>query len=1356
MSFTTSDPSCRALRRAGWVLAILLSGGAAMAQPPTVNGLFYGDGDNTRYSPYATSNGGSVLYSYYDAPTTTLYVALVVNQAVNDLVCSPRTNADYTASATPPWGVHRSCKRGSDSEFAGFTFECAQGSPRSWSWQQALGCALNTTDPPSNWVSQPNPPCGPSTAASTWPPGIVATSSWVADVNTYQSAAPATRAWNLYAFGTDIDRGWKSPFVASAPNNVTQVPGYPTYSTTNGSGLVYNWEWSMVYEWSLNIGPTGVDCGNQPIFFISGSSHHSPPKMQPPGCNTNDDCFPPPTGDATFSDWGDLPASYSTTAASGGARHYLKVSGPYLGQSIQSELDGVPTADATGDGAEEDGVTVNVTGNWTPGSTQSITVVVANAPSGALLGGWFDWNNDGDLADPGEFFTWNVVNGSNTLNLTVGAGFSWQTNNLYARFRLFSGAAAAPGGSLDQGDFAGLATDGEVEDYRYPVGALPVTLNAFSTEGAPGGEITVRWQTASETDNVAFELWGMVDGKWQAMTDLVASQKVSSALPQGYETKIAAPAGLTAVKLVDYDTAGRAETFGSFALGGSYGEFQPVETIDWSGPRAERDAELARLGFADTTESRSRASARAELRSEGGKTGLHASRWKKVHDGKPLTARPADRLAIPIEKFSDGRGAESNLRKPGAVEIATGPLTHVAVTATGIQRVSYETLRGGGLDLAGEHARDIAVTWRGEPVERWIDGPEKFGPGSAIEFLGKAPEGEDARYIDTSLYQVSVDRSRARSAGGSSFGRAKSFSSWYLKEAWVDRPLFYHHQSPTGDPWVDRTVLVQGGRPPAVVTLDLPVEGPVSDGLSHLVVGLGTITDLPDLRDGGGQVLPEHNVEVWLRGPDGSRTFVTTASTSGQSDWRIEAALPAGLLEPGLNQVELRFSTDYLFSLVVVDRYGVLYPTPYRGPRLDFAPDRLADGYRIDGFRTPSVAAYAEGEDGSLTRVGLRVSPSGGAYSVEFRRLDAKRFWITEAPRTPAVFTTQAPPDLLADSADLVVIAGSGFVNSPALADYLAQRAAFNPVVVDVEDIYNAVGYGMALPSAITDYLAARNAIHPFTHVQLVGADCYDRRNYVSQCVSFLPLPTVRVGASFYTPSQNRLIDLDGDGVGDKAVAQFSVRDETELATIVGKGAAWEASRQSVGGSALLIAEETDGTNDFEAQIERLGAQLGWNGTDVLRMAEHPDIQTARDALRSDLDEGRAVTTFSGHSSPSVWAFRALLTPATVADLTNVGRPTIMVPLACEATYDISPNANVLGHQLLFGGDQGALAISGAVALANLTHNERMASHVLNGLKAGLTLGEAVLAGRRALGSSYQELQDNWITQGDVAVALVP
>ena len=1341
-------------------MALSLAFAPAAAAQPTVNGLFYGDGDDALYQPYSTSEYGSVLYSYVDISTLTLYVALVVDHSVNDMVCSP--NKPYTQSTG--WNPPRSCKRASDSEFAAFTLECAPGSPNSWSWQMPLGCPTNTADPESDWVSDST--CGPFTG--TYPPGVEtnSSSSWVANVNTYQDAGTA-RGWDMYVNGQDYTR-WKSPFVSSAPNDATQVPGYPTYSGSN-----YEWEWSMVYEWSVVLGSGGADCGNEAIFFVTGNSHHSPSKND----DENDD-FPPPDN-PRLSDWGDNPDSYATTSASGGAQHYLKVSGPYLGSQLQTELDGAPTADATGDGDEEDGVTAVVDENWTANSTQQIEVEVGNASGGALLAGWFDWNGDGDFDDAGEYFTWNVTDGTNTLDVTVGSGFDWQNDNLYSRFRIFSDGTVAPGGSLDSADYAGIAEDGEVEDHRFEAGSLPVTLSGWESERV-GGEITVRWQTASETDNVGFEVWGLVRGEWQPLTDLVPSHEMTSGLPQDYETRFQAPDGLAALELVDYDSRGRQERFGNFRVGARYGDFLQADPVDWSGPRAERRRQMEAHGFADTSDRGRSADAgnagvgnglrnvhavsRAEVGHGSGRHGAAdgTRRWKKLHRGAPVNGLSGDSGTASIRAAARGGRGRGNGGGNGAdsggeeiLTVATGPLTHVAVTEAGVQRVTYEALRDGGLDLDGVQPRQIAVTHRGEPVARWIDAKGKFGPGAAIEFLGTPPTGDDALYVDANLYQVSVDVAKAAKTATLGTGKARDVSETYMTESRVDRPRLYRAQSPTGDPWVEASVVVRPGRE-SVVTLDLPVAGPVADGAAELSVGLGGITDLPDLTDASGAVLPEHNVEVWFRAPGGAFQPVASSSSEGQEDWTVTATLPAGSVEAGVNQVQLRFSTDYFFSLVVVDDFAVSHRTAYRGPALDFPADPWASGYRVDGFTSPEVAAYAEAGDGGLTRLSARIeAQADGTWTAELRQVDGARFWITEAPHAPAVFTTAAPsPDLFAGPADLVVIAGSSFVGSRALDDYVAQRADFDPVVVDVEDVYNAVGYGMALPSAITDYLRARDAVHPFTHVQLVGTDCYDRLNHVSSCVSHLPLPTAPVGVNLYAPNQNRLVDLDGDGVGDKAVGQFSVREEAELATVVAKAEAWEASGVGASESALFIAEETDGVNDFAGQVARLGNHLGWADREILDLADHPSIATARTAMNDSLADGRALTVYSGHSSPAVWAFRGLMTTGTVASLPNDGKPTLMVPLACETTYDVSPNANVLGHRLLYGGGNGAVAVSGAVALSSLRDNELMARQVLSGLEAGMTLGEAVLMGRRSLGSEQQELQDNWLTQGDVAVGL--
>lgn len=1108
----------------------------------------------------------------------------------------------------------------------------------------------------------------------------------------------------------------------------------------------------MVYEWSIPLGPSGADCAGNLLYVVTGLSHHSPLKEElglPPAIcgDPENDCFPDDgsTPDP-LSDYGDLPDGYGTTAAAGGPFHNIKVSGPYLGQAVVFEVDGQPTPDATGDGDEEDGITAVLDSDWTAGSTQTIDVVVGNAPTGALLGAWFDWNSDGDLDGAGEFFSWTVSEGTNSLPITVGSGFDWFNDTLHARFRLFSSDATAPGGSLDQTDSIGEATDGEVEDYVWDNGTLPVTLSAFSSTGETGGEMTFRWQTASETDNIGFELWGRVGGSWQILGDFVESRNTNSRLPHDYEIVVETPPSLTQVQLVDFNSRGVIERYGPFRPGAGYGELQPARRIDWTEARLERVQRLQARGFDRIDQGTER-----------------SDTWKHTAGVDRPDSNPRGSNVHEVRLATTQTG-EPGLTKD-SIAIDETRMTHVAVTEPGVQRVTYDALRDGGLDLAGELGPEIAVSFRGSPVARWIAGPSVFGPGSAIEFIGSPPVGEDALYIGANHYQVSVDRELVAEADEVAFGGIPRVSPKYSKSVTVDRPLMHHSQSPTGDPWVERTVLARSGAP-ATVTLEVDVDDEVLDGKHRLELVLGTITDLPDATGVGGSVVPEHNVEVWFSGPGSGFEPIATSSTSGQRKWSIEADLPDGALDSGLNRIQLRFSTEYIFSLIVIDSYGLRFETPYRGPALDFAPDPRAQGYRVDGFTHPDVVAYSQMGADSLTRHHVSLIQSQNGFVAGFRQQPAigsgrsdgtaadGRFWVTGAPHHPAVFTTEASGELLSGPADLVVIAESSFVGTPALDDYLEDKSRFNPVVVDVEDIYNAVGYGMALPGAITDYLAARREIHPFGHVQLVGADCYDRRNYISNCVSFIPLPTAAVGPTRFSPSHNRLADLDRDGVADVAVGQFSVRTEDELRTIVDKGWRWRSSGLSSENSALLIAEESDGAHDFLAQVHRVGNQLQASDEEILDLSEHPDILTAREALRASLDTGRTVTVFSGHSSAVQWAYRGLMTSSTVAGLTNVDHPTLMLPLACETSYDSSPSANVLGHQLLYAGGQGALAISGAVSLSNLDDNERMAGHILAGLKTGLTLGEAVQAGREALGTTHQVLQDNWLTQGDATLKL--
>ena len=141
-----------------------------------------------------------------------------------------------------------------------------------------------------------------------------------------------------------------------------------------------------------------------------------------------------------------------TTLANNGARHVTGL-GLLLGAAVDDEADGQPNADATGDGADEAGVTFPT---LTPGTSPALTVVAA-VPGTAVLNAWIDFNGDSDWDDAGEKIISDqaVTSGSNSLPAAIPTGAV--AGQVFARFRITTDAGHT---------YSGLARNGEVEDYQ--------------------------------------------------------------------------------------------------------------------------------------------------------------------------------------------------------------------------------------------------------------------------------------------------------------------------------------------------------------------------------------------------------------------------------------------------------------------------------------------------------------------------------------------------------------------------------------------------------------------------------------------------------------------------------------------------------------------------------------------------------------------------------------------------------------------------------------------------------------------------------------------------------------------------
>ena len=164
-----------------------------------------------------------------------------------------------------------------------------------------------------------------------------------------------------------------------------------------------------------------------------------------------------------------VPSSYPTLFLRNGARHKINP-GVHLGRYIDGEIDGQPSVGADGDDIngidDEDGVYFG--DPIIPGNTVRIKVIASVKGS---LNAWLDFNADGDWDDSDEqiFSSEPLEPGVNYLKFEAppAAVVAVETKT-YARFRFTTDS------SLDIG-YAGLAEDGEVEDYLVKIeGPQPI------------------------------------------------------------------------------------------------------------------------------------------------------------------------------------------------------------------------------------------------------------------------------------------------------------------------------------------------------------------------------------------------------------------------------------------------------------------------------------------------------------------------------------------------------------------------------------------------------------------------------------------------------------------------------------------------------------------------------------------------------------------------------------------------------------------------------------------------------------------------------------------------------------------
>jgi hypothetical protein len=1053
-------------------------------------------------------------------------------------------------------------------------------------------------------------------------------------------------------------------------------------------------------------------------------------------------------------DFGDAPEIYRTLLVDDGPRHLLS-NDLYFGFPPDQEGDGQPSIGATGDGADEE-VSIEFPGlvEFIPGEIFPIDLYVTNLTgANALACGWIDFNNDGEFdnadgfvgATQAERSCASVPNGSNStgsvpdrvrLDFVVPIDLD-QTNfdGFYSRFRITSDWTAS-----SQASPLAAAGNGEIEDHQLMASTLPVSISSFDSRDVSGG-LEIRWTTVAETHNAGYVIYGDRGRGVERLTAApIAAIDGDPTLLRAYRHVLPGmrSSELRDIAVVAVDYHGKEEVYGLFEPGRAYGEQGVSSPLDWR---------------------------RISLQAEQRMAALRAVRQRE----------PA------------GKGGSSELGRGPSAPVAVD----LKVTSAGLQEVSYETLRAAGLDLNGVAVAQIAVTVNGRAVARdvvpgagnAVRGPalslskglqgnnaSSFGPGSVIRFWGERPAMPEALYVEDLFYRIELDADRALPAGRL---EAKPQGEVALPLHWVreNRDLRYHFATPLESPWFAAQLRADRDNVYRTELLVDPAVDVQAPGRLKLV--LAGMTDYPEA--------PDHRVVVEVNGKQ-----VADHRFDGLRVVELDLALSGGTLHAGANEVRVIApgGTDAPFDLFAVDTIDLGYARA--AIALD---DRLrvegvqggSAALRIDGYSDGNTVAYArQGE----TLVALASSQFGrGTVQVPTLAGEAD-YWVSTraAVHAPAVVDTLQAGDLLAGvDADFLVIVHPAFLpldeNEPhPLNSYLAHRRAegWRPALFDVTELQRRYAGGMALPEAVTRFLAEADARLDYEHVLLVGGDSYDYRDLLGLgSISFIPTRYAATRFIRHTPADALLADLDGDGLADKALGRWPVRSIGDLESIVTKTLDWDAGMRGSTGAVWVTDSEDPRNPSFTAQAERmmqplLGQQWPVDALDRVyfdQVAPRPGLSVAASAraeLFESLEQGRPVTGFVGHGSPTMWTFQGLLRPNDLADLDNQGKPTLITTMACYTSYFVSPHNETVAHRwmngyqldaggaVIPGAANGAVAIHGAGTLSDYDHNERVAREVLNAQLDGATLGEAVQRGRaraKLLGLDDQVI--NWILLGD-------
>ncbi len=435
--------------------------------------------------------------------------------------------------------------------------------------------------------------------------------------------------------------------------------------------------------------------------------------------------------------------------------------------------------------------------------------------------------------------------------------------------------------------------------------------------------------------------------------------------------------------------------------------------------------------------------------------------------------------------------------------------------------------------------------------------------------------------------------------------------------------------------------------------------------------------------------------------------------------------------------------TEAAYSMVLMDRYAVIYPAP-----------AVADSGKLEGRWSESGSAAASGLHGKAVVLDITGEQprwltgieQGAEGVVRFRSDAGSRYLVVSPAEFLRPEVRRAPPSDLKSRhhrADYLLVGPAEFL--PAAEPLLALRRSQGLEVksVALEKVYSEFGFGETTPSAIREFLAT--AYHEWRppsprYVLLLGDATYDFKDHLGTGVKNQVPPLLVKTAYQWTVSDPAYAAVNGEDIlPDLAIGRLPAEQVGEVRQLVAKIVADEMSGSLNESPAFLVADDPDDGGHFEADAEEIASGLlAGRRLDKIYLGRL-GTEATRKAILEAFDGGASLVSYMGHGAIHLWATENILDTDAVDDLSPQPEQPLLLTMTCLNGYFHFPYFDSLSEKLLKAEGKGIIA---AVTPSDLSDNR--AAHQYH----TALLGELYRGNHRRLGDAWMAAQAAYLETG--------